>query len=209
MKLRPATGSFPVEDRILTIRGQRVILAADLARISGVPTFRFNEAVKRNLDRFPEDFMFRLSKKEWMKLKSLTPQNAILKPGRDPALTSQIAMSKPGRGGRRTVPYAFTEHGALMAANLLKTPRAAEMSVYVIRAFVRMRGEIGRNQDLMRRMAEIEKTLIGHDGALRDLYNKIRPLLTPPPDPPRPEIGFHIKEDASPYRISRKRNPAP
>jgi len=209
MKPDVVTVRIPIEDRILMIRGQRVILAAELARIYGVPTFRFNEAVKRNLDRFPEDFMFRLSKKEWMELKSLTSQNAILKPGRDPALTSQIAMSKPGRGGRRTVPYAFTEHGALMATNLLKSARAAEMSVYVIRAFVRMRGEIGRNQDLVRRMAEIEKTLLGHDGALRDLYNKIRPLLTPPPNPPRPEIGFHIKEDAAPYRTSRKRNRTP
>jgi hypothetical protein len=192
MKPGPLTANFPVEDRILTLRGQRVILDADLARIYGVATHRFNEAVKRNLDRFPEDFMFRLSEMEWTELKSLTSQIAILKPGR-------------GRH-QKFAPRAFTEHGALMAANLLKSARAAEMSVYVIRAFVRMRAEAGRNQDLMRRLAEIEKTLIGHDGALRELYNKIRPLLTPPPDPPRPEMGFHIREDTVPYRITRKRS---
>jgi hypothetical protein len=175
---------LPVHERILTIRAQKVILAADLARIYGVQTFRFNEAIKRNLNRFPEDFMFRLTGKEWAELKFLTSQNAILKPGRGQH--------------QKYLPYAFTEHGALMAANLLKSSRAAEMSVYVIRAFVRMRAEVAQNQDLMRRLAEIEKNLIGHDGALRDLYNKIRPLLTPPPDPQRPEIGFHTGHKKAP-----------
>jgi hypothetical protein len=161
---------------IITMRGQKVILASDLARIYGVETFRFNEAVKRNLARFPDDFLFRLSNSEWAELKSLTSQNAILKPGRGQH--------------QKYPPYAFTEHGALMAANLLKSPRAVEMSVYVIRAFVRMRGELAQNQQWALRLAEIEKTLIGHDGALRDLYNKIRPLLTPP-EVKRREIGFH------------------
>jgi hypothetical protein len=118
---------------IRSIRGQRVILDADLAALYGVQTFRLNEAVKRNQERFPEDFLFQLSTEE-----------------RD-SLTSQIAISKTGRGGRRTLPYAFTEHGAL-----------------------------------------------------RDIYQKLRPLLEPPPAPPKPEIGFHIKEDALPYRIKRK-----
>jgi ORF6N domain len=190
MKAAPVASSPPVEDRILTIRGQKVILAADLARIYGVQTFRFNEAVKRNLDRFPEDFMFRLSKEEWLELKSLTSQNAILKPGR-------------GRH-QKYPPFAFTEHGALMAANLLKSPRAAEMSVYVIRAFVRLRAEVAWNQDLARRLAGFEKTLLGHDGALRDPYNKIRPLLTPPPEQPKPEIGFHVKEEPALYRIKKR-----
>ena len=100
-------------------------------------------------------------------------------------------MLKPGRGRhRKYVPHAFTEHGALMAANILKSPRAVEMSLYVIRAFVKMRSEFARSQDMARRLAVIEKVLMGHDGALRDLYNKIRPLLVPP-DPQRGEIGFH------------------
>ncbi len=161
---------------ILSLRDQKVILDTDLAGIYGVPTFRFNEAVRRNRDRFPEDFMFRLTKEEWAKLHSLRSQTAILKPGR-------------GRH-RKYPPHAFTEHGALMAANLLKSPRAVEMSVYVIRAFVKMRSALARNQDMARRLADIEKVLLGHDGALRDLYDKIRPLLAPP-ELPRREIGFH------------------
>jgi len=103
------------------LRGHRVILDSDLATLYGVQTFRLNEAVKRNRERFPEDFVFQLTAEE-----------------RD-SLRSQNAMSKPGRGGRRTLPYAFTEHGALMVANILNSPRAVSMSVYVIRAFIRIR----------------------------------------------------------------------
>jgi hypothetical protein len=106
---------------ILTPRGQRVILDSDLAALYGVPTFRFNEAVKRNRRRFPEDFLFQL-----------TPEEAG-------SLTSQTAMSKSGRGGRRTLPWAFTEHGALQASNILNSTKAVAMSVYVIRAFIRLR----------------------------------------------------------------------
>ena len=110
-----------IDGMIRLIRGVRVMLDRDLARIYGVPTFRFNEAIKRNRHRFPPDFMFQLTRKEF------------------DSLTSQIAISKPGRGGRRTVPYAFTEHGALQAANVLRSQRAVQMSVFVIRAFVKMR----------------------------------------------------------------------
>jgi len=157
---------------IRTIRGQRVILDSDLAKIYGVPTSRFNEAVKRNRQRFPEDFRFQLTAQE------------------QEALISQIAMSKPGRGGRRTRPYAFTEYGAFQAANILNSAKAQSMSIYVIRAFIRMREEISANQAIGIRLAEIDKTLLTHDTALRDLYQKIRPLLLPPPDPPRRKIGF-------------------
>ena len=158
---------------IRTIRGQRVILDSDLAKIYGVPTFRFNEAVKRNRDRFPEDFLFQLTREEFS------------------ALTSQFAILKPGRGQhRKYVPFAFTEHGALQAANVLNSPKACIMSIYVIRAFVRMREELSANQAIAKRLAEIDNTLLTHDAALRDLYQKIRPLLLPPPDPPRPKIGF-------------------
>ena len=92
-------------------------------------------------------------------------------------------------------PWAFTEHGAMMAANILKSERAVEMSVYIIRAFMKMRAELVRTQDLAKRLAEIEKTLIGHDAGLRDLYHKIRPLLLLPPEPKRRQIGFHVKPD--------------
>ena len=158
---------------IRTIRGQRVILDSDLAKIYGVPTFRFNEAVKRNRDRFPEDFLFQLTREEFS------------------ALTSQFAILKPGRGQhRKYAPFAFTEHGALQAANVLNSPKACTMSIYVIRAFIRMREELSANQAIAKRLAEIDNTLLTHDAALRDLYQKIRPLLLPPPDPPRPKIGF-------------------
>ena len=105
-------------------------------------------------------------------------------------MTSQSAMSKPGSGGRRTLPWAFTEHGALQASNVLNSPRAVAMSVYVIRAFIRLREVLAENQVMANRMADVEKTLVTHDAALRDIYQKIRPLLLPPPDPPRKKIGF-------------------
>ena len=165
-----------VHQLIRSIRGHRVILDTDLARIYGVPTFRLNEAVKRNRRRFPEDFLFQLTAEEHA------------------ALTSQIAMSKPGRGGRRTRPYAFTEHGALQVANVLNSSKAEAMSIYVIRAFIRMREELSANQAVSKRLAEIERTLLTHDAALRDLYQKIRPLLLPPPDQPKRRIGFRTDD---------------
>jgi ORF6N domain len=181
--------ALPVENissLIRLIREQRVILDTDLARLYGIQTFRLNEAVKRNRGRFPDDFLFQLSP-----------------PERD-ALTSQIAMSKTGRGGRRTLPFAFTEHGALMAANILNSSRAVAMSVYIIRAFVRMREGVAANAAILKRLAEIDQTLLIHDTALREILQKLRPLLEPPPAPAKPEIGFHVKEEAIPYRIRRK-----
>lgn len=172
---------------IRSIRDQRVILDNDLAGIYRVPTKRLNEQYRRNSDRFPRDFAFRLSQSEWA------------------ALRSQFATLKTGRGShRKYLPVAFTEHGALMAANILNSPRAVAMSVYVIRAFVKMRGDILANAAILKRLAEIDKDLLLHDNALRDIYQKLRPLLEPPPVPPKPEIGFHVKEDAIPYRIQRR-----
>jgi hypothetical protein len=165
-----------VHQLIRTICGHRIILDTDLARIYGVPTFRLNEAVKRNRRRFPEDFLFQLTAEEHA------------------ALTSQSAMSKAGRGGRRTRPYAFTEHGALQVANVLNSSKAEAMSIYVIRAFIRMREELSANQAVSKRLAEIERTLLTHDAALRDLYQKIRPLLLPPPDQPKRRIGFRTDD---------------
>jgi hypothetical protein len=101
-------------------------------------------------------------------------------------------------------PFAFTEHGALMAATVLNSPRAVAMSLYIIRAFVKMREDLAANSAILRRLAEIDKTLLIHDSALRDIYQKVMPLLEPPPSPPRPEIGFHVKEDSVPYRVRKK-----
>jgi hypothetical protein len=176
-----------VEGMILALRGQRIILDRDLAAIYGVPTYRFNEAVKRNRRRFPKDFIFRLTSEELA------------------GLTSQIAMSKPGRGGRRTLPYAFTEHGAVMAANILRSERAVQMSVFVVRAFVRMRQMLGEQRDLAAKLAALEERLTGrldaHETAIEQVLRQIRRLLNPPlaPEPPRKQIGFRVREPRMRY----------
>jgi hypothetical protein len=179
------------------LRDQRVILDKDLAALYEVPTKRLNEQYRRNVDRFPEDFAFRLTPDEWATLRS---QIAIL--GEGGGIRSQFATAS--KRNIRYLPVAFTEHGALMAANILNSPRAVTMSVYVIRAFVKMREDLAANTAILKRLAEIDKTLLLHDGALRDIYQKLRPLLEPPPLPPKPEIGFHVKEDAVPYRVKGK-----
>ncbi len=159
--------------RILTIREQKVVLDSDLAAIYGVTTARFNEAVKRNAKRFPEDFSFFLTRTEWQ------------------GLISQNAISKPARGGRTKLPRVFTEHGALMAASILNSDRAVAMSVYVIRAFVELRDRLTANSPILKRLAEIDRELIVHNTALHDIYQKLLPLLSPPPpQPPRRQIGF-------------------
>jgi len=189
--MKKQTEIIPADDiagRIHSVRDLRVILDSDLARIYEVPTKRLNEQLRRNLDRFPGDFAFQLAAEEWASLRS------------------QIATLKTGRGAhRKYLPYAFTEHGALMAANILNSPRAVAMSVYVIRAFIKMREDLAANAAILKRLAEIDKTLLIHDAALREIYQKLRPLLEPPPQPPRPDIGFHVKEDTVPYRVKRKK----
>jgi hypothetical protein len=160
--------------RILSIREQNVVLDSDLAGIYGVSTGRFNEAVKRNIRRFPEDFSFLLNQPEF------------------DDLISQNAISKARRGGRTKRPRVFTEHGALMAASILNSDLAVSMSVYVIRAFIQMREQLAANTAILKRLAEIDKSLLLHDSALRDIYQKLVPLLQPPPPPPRGRIGFHM-----------------
>jgi hypothetical protein len=168
----------PVHDitrAILVLRGQRVLLDAELASLYGVTTKRLNEQVRRNLDRFPADFMFQLTAAEAT------------------ALRSQFATSNTGRGGRRYLPYAFTEHGAIQAANVLNSPRAVEMGIYVVRAFVQLRELLSSNKDLARRLdqleARIEKKLATHDDAIAAMLSAIRQLMNPPPPKRRP-IGF-------------------
>jgi hypothetical protein len=161
-----------IEQRIYTIRGVRVILDSDLAALYGVPTKRLNEQYRRNRKRFPEDFAFQLTA------------------GEADSLRSHIATSR-SHGGRRYRPYAFTEHGALQAANILNSANAVRMSVFVIRAFVKIREQLVTNAAILKRLAEIDKTLLVHDSALRGLYQKLLPLLSPPPEPPRRRIGFH------------------
>jgi phage regulator Rha-like protein len=170
--MSPEEAAHDLGRMIITIRETKVILDSDLALLYGVSTIAFNRAVKRNLDRFPESFMFQLQRQEFADLRY------------------QIGISNT-RGGRRYLPYVFTEHGALMAANVLNSPKAVKMSVALIEAFVRLRQEFATTQALARRLAEIERTVINHDVALKELFRVIKPMLTPPPDPPRKKIGFH------------------
>lgn len=158
-----------VDSLIMEIRGQKVILDKDLAALYEVDTKRLNEQVKRNIDRFPEDFMFQLSVEEFSNLKS------------------QFATSS--WGGRRYPPYAFTEHGAIMAASVLNSPRAVEMSVFVVRAFIKLRTLALQYKELTRKLAQIEERLGEHDTAIMEIVNTIRQLMEPP-TPRRKEIGF-------------------
>lgn len=165
-----------IERAILLIRGQKVLLDSDLAALYEVPVKRLNEQVKRNRERFPEDFMFQLNKVE-----AATAQ----------ALRSQTATLETGRGRhRKYLPFAFTEHGALMAANVLNSPRAMVVSVFVIRAFVRLRYTLASYRELASKLVELERKVAGHDEALRELVVAIRELMEPPAKPSRRRMGF-------------------
>ena len=169
----------PIEPAIRVIRGQRVILDADLAKVYGVTTARLNQQVNRNLKKFPSDFIFRLNRDEFN------------------GLMLQFATSKRGRGGPRKLPYTFTEHGAVMAANVLNSERAVVMSVYVVRAFVKLREVLASNDELAQKLNDLERKLTGrldiHEKAILQLFAQIRELLRPPPPQPKPKrrrIGF-------------------
>ncbi|MDP1995948.1 MAG: ORF6N domain-containing protein [Gallionella sp.] len=173
-----------VAQRILLIRGQKVMLDADLAELFGVPTKAFNQAIKRNLDRFPVDFMFQLTEDEDESLRS-----QIVTSNKYESLRSQIATSNAGRGGRRYVPYVFTEHGAIMAATILNSPKAVEMSVFIVRAFVQLREMLSSNAELAAKLLELERKVSGHDQAIAGVIDAIRQLMMPAAGKSRP-IGF-------------------
>jgi len=162
--------SESIETRILTIRGQKVMLDADLAELYGVETRRLNEQVRRNSERFPEDFMFQLTAGEFANLKS------------------QIATSS--WGGRRKLPYAFTEHGAIMAASVLNSPCAIEISVHVVRAFVHLRELVSGHKELSQKLNQLERKVGAHDRAIAELINAIRELMTPAEPKKKRPIGF-------------------
>jgi ORF6N domain len=189
------------EPSIFILRGRRVVLDADLARMYGVTTKRFNEAFKRNFRKFPADFVFRLTSAEFADLRSQSaiPSMTIMESSaslKGEGNRSQFATSSSLHRGRAYRPWAFTEHGAIMAANILRSDRAVQMSVYVVRAFVRLREHIAANQAILKRLAEIDKTLLEHGGALRDIYVQLLPLLEPPPEePPKRRIGFQKDRD--------------
>ena len=174
-----------IDNLIREIRGQKIILDSDLAALYGVSTKAFNQAVKRNLARFPVDFMFRLTGEE----ADQVSRSQIVTGSSTARMRSQNVTAS--KRNVRYLPYAFTEHGALMAANVLNSSQAVKMSLYVIRAFVKSRDELAVNSAIAKRLTQIDNTLFLHDSALRDLYQKLRPLLAPPPEPEKPRIGFN------------------
>jgi phage regulator Rha-like protein len=180
---------------IYEIRGQRVMLDSDLASIYGVETKALNRAVKRNADRFPKDFMFQISSREWQNLKY---QIGTSSSDRElQALRYQSGTLKTGHGGRRKLPYVFTEHGAIMAANVLNSRRAVQMSVFVVRAFLKMRALLGDKRELAQKLVSLEKELKKrldvHEVVIVTILQRVMDVIDPPalpPPPPKPRIGF-------------------
>jgi hypothetical protein len=164
--------SLPVDSRIFVLRQRKMILDKDLAELYGVTVKRLNQQVNRNRERFPTDFLFQLTAKE------------------HETLRLQFATSK--RGGRRYLPYAFTEHGAIMAATVLNSERAVEMSIFVVRAFVRLREMVSNNQHIVAKLDELENRLEKHDGDIQELIEAIKELMIPP-NPSGRRIGFQLQ----------------
>jgi len=179
------TGAVRIESLILNVRGLRVMLDSNLAKIYGVQLKRLNEQVKRNADRFPNDFAFQLTNQEVADLRS------------------QSATSKT-RGGRRYLPWVFTEHGALMLASVLNSPIAVESSVRVVRAFILMREQLAAHKELAEKLGDLVNRVSGHDKSIQNLFEAIRQLVEPPLPDDRKQIGF-MRETAPPYRIKHKK----
>ena len=179
----------PVLPKIHAVRRQKVVLDADLAKLYGVPTKRLNEAVRRNAARFPYDFCFVITQEEFANLRS---QIATSSSGSTAVAMTAAATATGGHGNhRKYLPRVFTEHGALMAANVLRSEQAVQMSLYLIRAFVALREQLVSNLSTLRRLSEIDKKLLEHDVVLREVLERLQPLLNPPPAPKKPLIGFH------------------
>lgn len=185
-----------MEPLISFIRGQRVILDVDLARLYGVTTKAFNQAVKRNTKRFPKDFAFQLTVPEVSQLRSQTSTYTEEPIDGQRPNRSQIVTGSQKHRDPRFRPWAFTEHGAVMAANILHSERAIHMSVFVVRTFVRLREQVAANAAILKRLAQIDRALLEHDSSLLDLYEKLLPLLQPSPDLPKRRIGFQSKVKA-------------
>ena len=175
-----------VERTILLVRGQKVILDADLAKLYGVTTKRLNQQVKRNSNRFPEDFMFRLTQKE--KDEVVANCNHLSRLRFSPAL-----------------PHAFTEHGAIMAASVLNTPRAIESSIFVVRAFVRLRQVLATHKELAQKLTDLEQRIESHDEQIQAIFEAIRQLMIPPDTKKKKKIGYTVKEKQKAYGKRDKR----
>lgn len=173
-----------IEQAILLVRGQRVMLDRDLAALYGVETKNLNKAVRRNLERFPEDFMFQLTVEE------------------AEASRFQIGTLKRGQNFKY-LPYVFTQEGVAMLSTVLRSDRAVQVNIAIMRVFVRLREALALHKELAQKLTELERKIQGHDASIRTLFDAIRELATPPAKPPR-EIGFHIREGTVPYRVKKK-----
>ena len=177
------TTTVPIESivsKIVFIRDEKVMLDRDLAELYGVETGALNRAVKRNTERFPEDFMFQVTGEE------------------AEVLRCQTGISKPGRGGRRYLPYVFTEQKVAMLSSVLNSKRAIDVNIAIMRAFVQLRKMIASNNKLARKLAELEQHLESHDEQIQAIFEAIRQLMTPPAKP-RKNIGFVVKEKQAAY----------
>ena len=165
-KVRKEPGAITplvIESRIHLIRGQRVMLDSDLAELYGVSTHRVNEQVSRNAKRFPTDFAYQLTREEFA------------------ALISQIAISKVGRGGRRKLPWMFTEHGVAMLSSVLNSPRAVEVNIEIIRSFVRLRKLLATPGEILTIVKELAETVALHDGQIKQIAGVLHQMFAPPP----------------------------
>lgn len=176
-KKKVAATAAQIVQSIVWLRGHKVLLDADLAALYGVETRILVQAVKRNLERFPEDFMFQLSGEELE------------------ALRSQFVISNAGRGGRRYAPYAFTEQGVAMLSSVLHSPQAIAVNIEIMRAFVRLREMLTSNKELAKKLEELERKLQTHDQAITGILNAIRELMRPPEPPNKRRIGFVQTDD--------------
>lgn len=170
-----------IEQAILLVRGQRVMLDRDLAALYGVETKNLNKAVQRNPDRFPADFMFQLTADE------------------AECLRFQFGTLKRGQHFKY-LPYAFTQEGVAMLSSVLRSPRAVQVNITIMRVFVRLRETLALHTELAHKLAEMERKIEGHDTSICTLFDAIDQLITPLSDPPR-EIGFHVKDSTKPYRV--------
>ena len=182
-----------LQSAIHLIRGHRVMLDSDLAMIYGVTTKRLNEQLKRNRARFPADFAFQLTVQEFRNLKSQIATSS---------LRSQFVTSS-SHGGKRKLPWVFTEHGALMLAGVLNSAIAVQASVRVVRAFVRLREMVAANAQLAAKLKELERRFDSHDEAIANVFAALKQLLEPTDAPKRREIGFHVREEGVRYRVRK------
>lgn len=185
-----------IEQSILMVRGHKVLLDADLAWLYGVEIKALNRAVQRNVARFPSDFMFRLTREEWASLRYQIGTLNTPAPATPKALGSQTVSLKSGRGEhRKYLPYAFTEQGVAMLSSVLRSPRAVQVNIEIMRAFVRLRRILAANAELAKRLDELERRVGTHDDQFVQVVRAIRALMEPPPAPStRGKFGFHMPE---------------